>query len=56
MLNPLQGKRRKNYSKKRNIEQTSAYQSEDGRTYGIDCLNLGEAVNNLEKESKWLLV
>ena len=29
---------------------------EYGRTHGIDCLNLSTAENDLESESKWILV
>ena len=36
-------------------EDAKSDPSEDGNTYGIDCLNMGEAENESESKSEWLL-
>ena len=39
-----------------NSEPDSEDTSEDGHTYGTDCLNIGEAANDSESESNRILV
>ena len=36
-------------------DKSDAAPSEDGRTYGINCLNLAEPANDLESDSECLL-
>ena len=45
-------KKEKSQKKNSKSEQTSAYPSYDGRTYGIDRLNLGEHDNDSEGDSE----
>ena len=55
MLYLPQGKKKKKKSKNRKSEQSSADPSEDGRTYGIERLNIGESANYSKNESEWIL-
>ena len=43
------------HPKKIKIKSASAEPSEDGHTYVIDRLDLGEAANDSESDTKWLL-
>ena len=45
-------KRKENQPKKRKSQQAKEDPSEDGRTYGIDRLNIGKAENELESGSE----
>ena len=51
---PREGKLKKQ-NKKPKSDQANTAPSEDGRSYGIDRLNLGELANNLESDSKLIL-
>ena len=48
----IHNKNKKNLPKKLKSEYSKAEPSEDGRTYGIDHLNLGNYANDSESESK----
>ena len=49
-------KKKKKLIKKSSNEGAKADPSDEGRTYGIDCLNLGETTNDSESNSQWILV
>ena len=48
----LRKKNRKGQNKKPNSYQSNADPSEDGRNYVLDCMNLGETVQESESDSE----
>ena len=56
MMNPSQERKmEKMQNKKSKSNQADADPSEDGRNYGLDCLNLWEPAQDSLSDSKWLL-
>ena len=55
MLKLYKRKRGKIQQEKCKSEPDSADPPDDGHTYGINCINLGETKNNSESEYKWIL-
>ena len=50
-----QKRKRKKSDEKRKREPNNAEPTEDGQTYGIDLLNIGETAQDLDSDYKWLL-
>ena len=55
MMQPPQGKTRGKTRQKTKSEKYNVVPSENGRTYGIDPLNLGEPVNESESDPQLLI-